>query len=219
MAVKKKLLKKYRHYTNVVSLIKLLTDKKLLLSDPNYWDDRNDRAAMNEYKKRNEFSCVLAVCLSKTGETYHHWSVFSKGIAGVCVEFDARELDSDISRCSVPTGTKLFGRDVKYYPISVLKRLRLESDQLGFAKRISYKDEKEFRVMYTSTNHAHRSDKIFECPIRIVSVSQILLSPWMYDTQIPSTKKAINSIDGCAGIKIAKSTLVQNDTWIRELTK
>lgn len=77
-----------RRYTNLGSLFHIVQRGALTLLDPERWDDRNDVFFMGEYKRRKRARTVLALCLAKSEERYHHWKVFAHGSDGVCLEFN-----------------------------------------------------------------------------------------------------------------------------------
>src|SRR6185437_17104819 len=76
-----------RRYTQLPALLYMLSEKKLTLLDPNSWDDKNDSYFLEQYKLKRKLKTVLALCFSMAQETYHHWSVFADGSAGVCIQF------------------------------------------------------------------------------------------------------------------------------------
>jgi hypothetical protein len=81
-----------RRYTDLTSVIDLLTHKRLTLLDPASWDDRNDSYFIDHYRERSDYKSVLALCLSTVGETYHHWKVFCGHASGVCIAFHRQAL-------------------------------------------------------------------------------------------------------------------------------
>ena len=48
-------------YTDLASLILLLTERKVTLLNPERWDDRNDAYFMKLYKDRKHFKSLLAL--------------------------------------------------------------------------------------------------------------------------------------------------------------
>lgn len=87
------MLKKFlRRYTDLPGLIYLLQGRCITLVDPLTWDDQNDSYFLRLYKEHRKLACVLALCFTRSTETYHHWRVFAGGSSGVCISFHRGEL-------------------------------------------------------------------------------------------------------------------------------
>ena len=74
------------------------------------------------------------------------------------------------------------------------------------------KDEQEYRLVYT--------DEKAECEamafsIDLDSIQRITLNPWMPKPLVEAVKKTIHSIDGCDGIDVIQTTLLENEQWKR----
>ncbi|WP_421671453.1 DUF2971 domain-containing protein [Rahnella sp. EDr1-12] len=195
----------YRRYTDLPALIQILTNRKLTLLDPSFWDDKNDSYFLATYKEKKELQSVLALCFTKESETYHHWRVFSSGASGVCVNFDSEKLETAFSKAK---GVKF--QEVTYLALKELRDNRPTIARLPFVKRIPYKHEKEFRALWES-----ESDKAFslDVPIDISSITRITLSPWMHPSLRVNVVKLLKMIDGCKSIPIVRSTLIENTQW------
>ncbi|WP_431296537.1 DUF2971 domain-containing protein [Rahnella sp. PAMC 25559] len=195
----------YRRYTDLPALIQILTNRKLTLLDPSFWDDKNDSYFLATYKEKKELQSVLALCFTKESETYHHWRVFSSGASGVCVNFDSEKLETAFSKAK---GVKF--QEVTYLALKELRDNRPTIARLPFVKRIPYKHEKEFRALWES-----ESDKAFslDVPIDISSITRITLSPWMHPSLRVNVVKLLKIIDGCKSIPIVRSTLIENTQW------
>lgn len=195
----------YRRYTDLPTLIQMLTNKKLTLLDPSFWDDKNDSFFLATYKEKKKLQSVLALCFTKESETYHHWRVFSSGASGVCINFDSDKLETAFSKVE---GVKF--EKVNYFALSTLRENRPTITQLPFVKRIPYKHEKEFRALWEST-----SEKVdyLNVPIDLFSITRITLSPWMHPSLRDNVVKLLKMIDGCKSIPIRRSTLTENKNW------
>jgi len=194
-----------RRYTDLPALLYMLSEKRITLLDPKTWDDRNDSFFMSLYRERKSLKTLLALCFSQTAETYHHWRVFSNGPAGVCIVFDREALLQ-----SVQTNPGLLCRGIEYLTLRAAKARGLKVEELPFVKRIGFKPEKEFRVVFESSDEELSS---LEVPIEITCIRSISLSPWMHPSLSKSTAAAIRAIDGCSKLKVSRSTLISNDQW------
>lgn len=196
-----------RRYTTLPSLIYMLAEKKLTLLDPNSWDDKNDSYFLQQYKLKRELKTVLALCFSAGPETYHHWSVFAGGSAGVCIQFRRPELlDALQGHEGVRHG------EVNYLQIKDAESRRLEVQELPFTKRYPYLYEHEWRIVYESPTVETSSHDI---PVAISCISRINLSPWLPDALKDHVKRTLWAIDGCADLDIFRSTLISNERWKR----
>jgi len=198
---KKKLL---RRYTALSALIALLRTRELTLLSSSKWDDRNDAHFLNEYARRKNLGAVLAACFVRTGETYHHWKVFSQGLDGVCIEFDEEKL-----RASLAAHPNLSFGNVEYRKLNQISKRPPRADRLPFIKRHPFRDEKEFRIIYESADPI--DFKSFA--IDLGCISRIVLSPWSNTPLANAIKATIHEIDGCARLKVYRTNLIDNERW------
>jgi len=198
---KKKLL---RRYTSLSALIQLLRSKELTLLSSSKWDDRNDAHFLSQYARWKNLGAVLAACFAKAGETYHHWKVFSHGLDGVCIEFDEDRL-----RDSLEAHRNLSFGDVEYRKLDQIRKRPPKVDRLPFIKRYPFRDEREFRVIYDSDDLI--DFKSFA--IDLGCISRITLSPWSNKPLSDAIKATIRDIDGCAKLRVYRTTLIDNESW------
>lgn len=202
----------FRRYTNLAATIHLLRSRQITLLNPATWEDKNDAYFMSEYKRHKNAKAVLALCFAERSETFHHWRVFSHGSDGVCIEFDKHSLLSTFKNDQrVKHGT------IDYKLLDEIRGIKtVDTDDLPFMKRHPFKDECEFRVVYTDMKEAP-AFKNFS--IDLDWVKRITLGPWMSDGLADSVKETLRSIDGCKAVKIARTTLIENETWKGLTTK
>lgn len=194
-----------RRYTNLPSLLFILREKKITLLDPQTWDDKNDSHYLTIYKQKKSLQCVLALCFSQARETYHHWKVFADGSSGVCIRFHRIELETALKK---RTGVTL--KSVSYVSLNKMKKRKLKTVELPFLKRSPYGDEREFRAIFES-----KTDKLkaLTIDIPLASIERVTLSPWMPYALSMHVKKTLNSLNGCSGLKVVRSTLISNERW------
>lgn len=194
-----------RRYTDLPALLHMLASSQITLLDPKSWDDLNDAYYLSHYKERKQLKSVLALCFSQVPETYHHWHVFSKGPAGVCIVFDgAALLDALKEQPGVST------RTVEYLTLNEAKKHQLILQKLPFLKRTGFKPEGEFRIVFESKTE-DRTD--LNISIKLSCLRRVLLSPWLHENLSKSTIKSIRSIEGCKKLKVSRSTLISNEQW------
>lgn len=192
-------------YTNLPVLIDILQHKRLTLLDPKTWEDRNDSYYIEKYKDLCSLSTVLVSCFTMGHEKFHHWKVFSGDMGGVCIEFIKDRLLAHF-----PDNENIMKGDVIYKGIKDLRKSTPSVRNLPFLKRIQYKDEQEYRIIYISTAEDLTS-KPFD--IDLSCINQIKINPWMPLTLLQSVKNNLKSIDGCDNIRVYRTTLLENETW------
>jgi hypothetical protein len=196
-----------RRYTNLAAAIHLLRKRCLTLVDSVSWEDKNDAYFLAQYNKRVSARSVLALCFAEAPETFHHWWVFSSRTNGICIEFDKARLLKAIGKDS-----SVMARSVVYKEVKNVKLAPIGVEELPFVKRFPYKDEREFRLLHV--NHNSETD-FHHIDIPLNSISRITLSPWMHVNLANETKHVLKDIEGCEKIKIYRSTLVNNEYWIK----
>ena len=194
-----------RRYTDLPALLYLLREQKITLLDPKTWDDSNDSHYLSQYKEKKKLKSVLALCFAQKPETYHHWRVFSQGPSGVCILFNRDPLLVALRK---QRGIKV--REVEYLTLNAARKLAFRTTELPFMKRVAFKPEGEFRVVYESATEELPSINI---PIDLSCIRSISLSPWLHKTLAPAATAAIRSIDGCEKMKVSRSTLIANEEW------
>ncbi len=193
-----------RRYTDIPALICLLREKQITLLDPKTWDDKNDSYFLELYREKSGLKSVLALCFTRTSETYHHWRVFAGGASGVCISFKRAELLRAIKK---QPGIR-FG-DVEYLKLDELDKKKLKTENLPFTKRYPFEHESEFRIIGQSRNHSN----VCNIPIPLSCIDKITLSPWLNRSLSRHVKETLKFVDNCSGLKIVRSTLISNEDW------
>lgn len=197
--------KQLRRYTDLPSLLYMLRNKSLTLLDPSYWDDKNDSYYLEVYKKRKNLTSVYALCFSEKNETYHHWSVFCSRENGVCIVFDRNKLINHLNQHK-----GIACAPVEYRTIPGMARSNLIIDDLPFVKRWAFKDESEFRIIYSGKTE---SDETKDVPIPLSCIRKITINPWAPTQLFQAIKETIKDIDGCMRLGVGKSALINNKDW------
>jgi hypothetical protein len=198
-------LKKYlRRYTDIPALLCLLREQRITLLNPETWDDKNDSYFLKLYQEKNGLESVLALCFTRTSETYHHWRVFANGASGVCITFKRDQLLEAVEKESgVRTGP------VKYLKLAAMRHMKLATRDLPFWKRYPFEHEREFRMIYESREKV----KSIDIPIPLSCIDRVTLSPWLNQRLCTHVKRNLWSIAGCRNLEIVRSTLISNEEW------
>lgn len=194
-------------YTDLPSLVGILRNKSLTLLDPQSWDDKNDSNFISIYKEKSGMASVLALCFTRSSETYHHWKVFSQGSSGVRIT-----LDEDRIRESIKKIPGMQMNDVEYIKIEDLRTQNLDQNRLPFLKRWPYSHESEVRLLWESKDTNNSS---FQLPFDAKCISEITLSPWLHSNLHQCVVETLKSIDGFENINVRKTTLINNSEWLK----
>jgi hypothetical protein len=73
---------KLNRFTTLPVLLDMLRRKRLVFSDPKYWEDKNDLELLAIYKKAKGKKSLFALCFLMEDETIHHWKAFAAGSSG-----------------------------------------------------------------------------------------------------------------------------------------
>ena len=193
-----------RRYTSLSSALHILQNRCLTLLSPDKWDDRNDAYFLNQHRRRSGAGSVLALCFAAAPETYHHWRVFAHGPEGVCIQFRKTALEHYLDACE-----GLVFRNVQYKKLNAAGRKPFRVAELPFVKRWPYRDEKEYRVIYSC------EDEIESYPVKIglETIERVTLSPWIPIGLSETIKASMKATRGCSRLRVYRSTLVDTEQW------
>lgn len=191
-------------YTSLPIVLDMLEHRRLALLSPETWQDRNDAHYLERYREDRKIDSVLAVCFSRSRETYHHWSIYAGGASGVCVEFDRQQLLESIPATGYRHGA------VRYRRIDKLELKNPSIKWWPFLKRKPFRDELEYRIIYEGET-AH--ERVHYIPIKLSWINKVTLSPWLPEAVENCVIDSIRRIDGCSGLNVFRSTLINNARW------
>ena len=192
-------------YTTLPVLLDLLQRKKLVLLNPNLWEDRNDAEIILSYQRRKGVKSIMSLCFSQGDETVHHWKTFANGTSGCCIEFNKTHLDKILKK--IP-GLK-FG-PVNYRRLADIQKNHVPLDVIPFVKRWAYRVEEEYRLIYETDQDI----KFFEIDIPLSIINRITISQHMPQQIFETIKKYLKDSSGDPKSKVYKSTLYENSNWI-----
>jgi hypothetical protein len=194
-------------YTDLPSLIHILKNRQLTLLDPMTWDDKNDSSFVTMYKEKSKLASVLALCFTRSQETYHHWRIFAPTSSGVRITFNEQLLRNSVE--AVP-GLQL--TEVDYVKLADIRSTELSRHRLPFIKRYPYRPESEVRLLWQSDTEEKLS---YTLPIDLQAITQVTLSPWLHPALVESVKSTLRAIDGCDTLTVHRTTLISNDEWLK----
>jgi len=201
--------KKLNRFTTIPFAIDLLERSKLVLINPVYWEDFNDRATVEIFKEVSKKQSIYALCLTDQNETIHHWNAFANGAEGCCIEFSPRKLFVFLQKIDGLTHGK-----VLYTRIQDLKRSTFETAQLPYLKRDPYKNENEYRLIYTNDS---AQQKLFEIDIDLSIIRRITITNNISKEAFEILKAKLQQLH--PGLKVYQSTIYNNAVWINHFKK
>ncbi len=194
-----------KRYTELPYVLQALVTRKLTFQSPKSWDDKNDAYWMEQFRKKAGHGSVLAMCLSQTNPTYHHWRLFTHGASGAALYFKPTEFHSWLLK-----HPSLQGREVQYFLETQVSNDSVTLNDLPYTKRRAYEAEAEFRVILSSVR---RNKKIATMDFDLSMVKQVVLNPWMPKETCNAVRHVIRRIEGCSEIPVRRATMVESDKW------
>jgi hypothetical protein len=137
------------HYTSLSKLVSILESGTLRLNDPAEWDDKNDAASVEAYRRKTGAEQIRAVSLAGGDEQIHHWFAYAHKEYGAGIRFKTPALLAALKK------EKRFVCDfMRYTPRNKLSAKELKTyapRELPFIKRRPYEGEQEYRVLWTGS--------------------------------------------------------------------
>lgn len=196
-----------RRYTSLPALLYLLRRRALTLVPPASWEDRNDSRYLELYRERKSLGAVRALCFTETGETFHHWRVFTEPVSGVCVQFSRATLLRAVAR---EPGLR-HGR-VRYVRLSDARTRPPALEALPFVKRWAFQDEREYRLIWHGADpHVGAHD----VAIPLHAIRSVTLAPGMHASLAREVKDTLRCVPGCARLPVVHSKLLESAEWVR----
>jgi len=201
------IIKRLNRYTSLPVLMDLLKRKKLVLLDPNTWDDKNDTEIILEYKKRKNIEKLFALCFSYGQETIHHWKTYSDGISGCCIEFNAQELIKILNSID-----HLRKGKVSYKKINDINEKSISTNKIPFTKRWPYRCETEYRILW----EGNTKKDYYEIDVPLTTINKITVSQKMPRPVYNTIKKYLREVVDDPDKRINRSTIYENMRWINK---
>jgi hypothetical protein len=104
----------------------------------------------------------------------------------------------------------LKAKPVKYLKLTDIRDRDVAVRDLPFLKRYASGNEEEFRMIYESKSEPMAS---LDVRISLSCTERVSLSPWIHESLSDHVKDLLRSIEGCAHVPLARSTLISNEEW------
>jgi len=193
-----------RRYTDLPAVLQILSTCQITLLPPITWDDRNDRNLMAAYQQRKGLKTLLALCFAQAPETYHHWKVFTSASSGMCIVFKRPDLITALTGSGVEYGS------VEYLTIAQLRGGDPQLDRIPYSKRAAYRDEREFRLLYSSKDEVLQFKTV---PVPFHAIDRVLINPWLPATLADTLKATLRRIPKCQDLPVLQSTVIDGPAW------
>jgi hypothetical protein len=205
---------KLNRFTTLPVLLDMLKKRRLVFSNPKFWNDKNDTELLKIYRKAKCKKRLFVLCFLKDHETIHHWKAFADGISGCCIEFDKVKL-TELLSTHKSNGVR-FG-SVVYKKLEDADDGAIDDcrDMIPFIKRWPYRFEKEFRAIWEGNEDGYEIENIDLKMITRITLSPTISTP-VFDT-IEDLLRNDLKIPG--ETEINPSTIYKNVKWIRKFAK
>ncbi|MCC6279946.1 MAG: hypothetical protein IT262_05065 [Saprospiraceae bacterium] len=192
-----------KRYTQLPQLLHILQTRTITFLSPMIWDDKNDSYFIEKYKKDKGIKSVLALCMTNSAATYHHWHVFAGNISGVRIEFHepafrewANSIGADFQK-------------VNYLKLDKADQNKIPLENLPFTKRFAFRDEGEVRLIVNEDIDLTAKSFPFDYSL----IKEIVLSPWLPEELYTSVESAIRMVSQGATFNIRRTTMLANGKW------
>lgn len=198
-----------RRYTSLPVLIDMLVRNRLTIIGYDHWIDANDRRALELYKGKLRYGFVGAMCLTMAPETFHHWQIFAQGESGVCVVLDRPALERRLAgRPNFIAGA------VEYVQLNAIDAIdAADIHRLPFLKRYGFRDEREYRLL----GFAPDVGDSLSVELTPDLIRRVTFSPATHPRIVDSLRTALRALPGWSGLRVGRSSLTANDTWLEAL--
>ena len=80
------------HYTNLATLVSILEQGELTLGDTARWEDRNDAASVEAYRRKTGAAQIRVLSFAAGDEQIHLWLAYARKDYGGCIRFNTPAL-------------------------------------------------------------------------------------------------------------------------------
>jgi hypothetical protein len=136
-----------KHFTTIPALIGILESGALRLSaSTDLWEDKNDLAAVNAYKRKTGAGQVRVLCFASGDEQIHHWFHYAGKDSGCCIHFKTDALLALLRKENTFLKDSIDYKSAGDLSAAWLKDQPVE--KIPFIKRRPWELEQEYRVIW-----------------------------------------------------------------------
>lgn len=202
-----------RRYTDVLSVLDIVVNRRITLLTPSNWTDRNDREGMDLFAKEMGAMVAYAYCMTGAKETSHHWKVFADTGHGARVIFRRTSLLNGLkNKPNILRGPVIYR---KHADLATLAPIPTES--LPFLKREVFSDEREYRLVATAPDFLASGS--LAVGIKLDWIERIVFASNIPLPLVETLETVIRAQDGCAALKLHFSRMPENQVWAAAFKK
>jgi hypothetical protein len=194
-----------KHFTSLLSFVSIMESGGLALSKTDKWEDKNDYAALDSYKRKSGAGEIRALCFAQGKEQIHHWFYYAQKDSGCCIHFKDGPLLAALGGESSFLCDSVVYLSSEDFTAAWLKQQPVE--KWPFIKRRPYEAEQEYRVIWTGKVGA-------EPPLIPVAglIDHITLAPGLAATPRGAALKKM--LEAVYELPVHISRLLQDGDWI-----
>jgi hypothetical protein len=193
-------------YMDFPELLHSLQNNEIVLKNPLYWDDKNDYFTIRQFVEKLSLKNLFVSCFTTYCDSYHFWKIYAPNPTGICVTYSTSKIHEAIQNDIQKDDFKF--EKVEYETYRNLSRREVPIEEYPFIKRVAFKAENEYRLIFSSRNGAeHKSLKIDGAILGIV------ISPSFRNTFIKEYKELISSKTSLSSTKIKESKILNSNRW------
>jgi hypothetical protein len=146
------------HYTNWSRFEYWLKYKKIFFGDYANWEDKSDVAILKAYENKINKHVRVLCLMDRSGsfrDSFYHWKVYANQGDGIRVDLKKKELLSYLSKYK-----EIKCQAVEYPNAKELERKVKNCENWPFLKRASYKDDREFRILWVEESKLFKARRL-----------------------------------------------------------
>jgi hypothetical protein len=196
-------------YTTVVSMLDILRNKRLILLNPENWQDKNDSELLKKYaKKIGEEKHISALCFTLVEDSVLHWNIPT---AECRIKFDLTKLIGNLNAVKGVRHERVQYRTIQELQQS-MKKQEIELQEWPFIKRWPYRAEEEYRIIWEG-KATEKDGGSVDIPIDIECIKRITISQHMPECLFKTLKEIIIGMN-LNDIKIQYSNLTESKIFL-----
>jgi len=184
------------HYTQIPVLLDVLKRKKLVLSNPENWEDKSDVALLKHYAHKDNIRVLCFKELKGHQDSILHWKAYADGMSGCRIDFDFEKLSQAAKAIKAKLGK------VEYFGPSIQNAI-----ELPFVKRASYAGEQEWRIVWKGKLKTEQ-----ELSIKKGAIDRITFSAKMPRSLFDRIKVFLKD-ELKVNFNISQSQIFENERW------
>jgi len=199
-------------YIDATELFDCIKNKRIILRDPKFWEDKNDYFLIKQYIEGKGINNIYASCFTSNDDAYHFWKIYANRPTGICIKFDTSKLFESIKK---DPQMQCFRFDVvQYRALKDVTQNEVNINEYPFIKRLAFKAEEELRLFFeeSKTDLPYRT-----LGVELDSIKEVVISPLIRDEFAEGFLRIIKSAGDLSNIRVRRSTILESSTWQKQM--